>query len=531
MLHVRELIGNLSYDKLLQHNAIPDLHQVIMNNKSAIAVKRYPPFVYKSQDFSFFGMLLDYIVRAGFRVNLKQNIDVGIDPTSEKIQLLPDEQMMNLIYHLNIYESSKNFNDITKEALNLVTFMYSREGYTQEQIEGYIPNLVNIVKELVNKWQYYQVYLNGDIKYNTEYNFDHITAHPDIVTDKCVLDIKTTCSFSKMSKESCLQVLTYYCLIKLHNKNIKCVGFVLPMQKEILICDVSGWDSTAYLELLLEKAQPKEHEIIEDTISLSYLLHVKYKIGSHYPKGKNIAETLLTYIKQYPNTPCQMFLGNNRSGKKSSKTKDQLVEAKDVIIKHNLQYFTHAAYVINLCANMCDETGDYWQQRILNEDLTFTAAMGGKGVVVHTGARKTKTEEDALNTMEMMVRNALEYATESCKLCLETPVQEGTEVTGTLQELGDFFYRFSIEERKRLGICVDTCHVFSAGYDPLEYLILWGQKYPDIKIVLVHYNDSKGVCGCHVDRHEAPGQGHIGLEKMLDIADWCYQRNIPMVRE
>jgi deoxyribonuclease-4 len=530
MLHVRELISNLSYDKLLQYNLIPDLHDVILDTESVVAVKRYPPFVYQKQDFSFFGMLLDYIIRAGFRINLEQKINLGIEPNLEQIQTLPEEEMIDLICQLNIYESSKNVYDIVKSALKLVNLMYGRESYSQEQLQGYVPTLINIMKELVVKFRYYQDYLNGEIKYNTEYNFDNITAHPDIVTDECVLDIKTTCSFSKMSKEACLQVLTYYCLIKLYNADIKYVGFILPMQRTIFVCDVSGWEYHNYLQLIIEKANVKEPKI-DNNISLSYLLHIKYRIGSHYPKGKNLAETLESYVKQYPNTPCQMFLGNNRNGRKSDKTENQLDAARDVIKKYNLQYFTHAAYVINLCANMCDETEDYWQQRILNEDLRFTSKMGGKGVVVHTGARKEKSEEDALNTMELMIRNALEYATEECKLLLETPVGEGTEITVTLEGLGDFFYRFSADERKKLGVCIDLCHVFSASYDPLEYLIQWEQKYPDIKISLVHFNDSKGVCGCKVDRHEIPGRGHIGLEKMLMVAEFCYFRNIPMVRE
>lgn len=528
MIHVRDLIANLSYDKLLEYNLIPDLHGAVMNNNNIIANKRYPPFVYQRQDFSFFGMLLDYIIRAGLRINLQQAIDIGIEPNLEKIQTLEEEKMMELICKVNVYESSKNFNDVVKAALEIVNFMYERESYTNDEIKGYIPTLVNIIKELVAKWQYYQCYLTGEVKYNAEYNFSNITAHPDIVTAESVLDIKTTCSFSKMSKESCLQVLTYYVLIKIYDPAIRYVGFILPMQRQLFICDVSGWDYDEYLQLIVEKSIIKQPELN----SLSSIIHGKYQIGSHYPKGKDLAATLETYVKQYPNTPCQMFLTNNRSGMRSNKTVLQLPAAKDVIIKHKLQYFTHAAYVINLCANMYDEkTGKYWQQDLLNEDLQFTAMMGGKGVVVHTGARKEKTEEDALNTMELMVRNALEYASEDCKLLLENGVGEGTEICTKLEELGDFFYRFSKDERKKLGICIDTCHSHSAGYDPLDYLTRWKKEYPDIKIALVHFNDSKGACGCHVDRHEIPGQGHIGLEKLLMVAEFCYTRNIPAVRE
>src|SRR5207244_1002433 len=161
-----------------------------------------------------------------------------------------------------------------------------------------------------------------------------------------------------------------------------------------------------------------------------------------------------------------------RTGKCNTKTAKQILEAAKVIKETSLQYFTHTAYVINLCSNQCDND-NYWQQACLNEDLAFTVAMGGKGVVVHTGARKELSEVDGINIMEHMVRTALPYTTEDCPLLLETPCNEGTEVCGKIEDLGTFFYRFNNEERKKLGICIDTCHCFAAGYDPLEYLQHW----------------------------------------------------------
>ena len=254
-----------------------------------------------------------------------------------------------------------------------------------------------------------------------------------------------------------------------------------------------------------------------------------YNIGSHIPKGKNIITTLTNYVKDYPGAPCQMFLRNNRTGKCSDKTSDEIIEASQVILNSNLKYFTHAAYIINLCTNQHGDDG-YWAQKILNEDLVMTSALGGSGVIVHTGARKELPLDEALNIMENMVREALQYATEKCPLLLETPCGEGSEVTTTLEELGDFFMRFTEEERTKLGICCDSCHIFVAGYDPLTYMKQWLEKYP-IHIRLVHFNDSKGPCGCHKDRHQAAGLGHIGLERMVAIAKWCEENDIPMVVE
>lgn len=223
-------------------------------------------------------------------------------------------------------------------------------------------------------------------------------------------------------------------------------------------------------------------------------------------------------------------MGNPRTGRRDAETVKQVAEAAKVIMENGLNYFTHAPYVINMCANECDANRRYWQQEILNEELVYTAAMGGKGVVVHTGARKQRTEEEGLAIMEHMVRSALPYATETCPLLLETPCREGTEVCGQIQDLGNFFYRFTEEERKKLGLCADSCHIFAANYDPLQYMQHWEQHCP-VPIKLVHFNDSAAECGSCKDRHAPPGHGHIGMKRMNEIAQWCHERNIPMVRE
>lgn len=548
MLHTREIITRLSYKKLLEEGVIPDILSIINKNPKVITNKRYPPFVYEAKDFAFFGMLMDYLIRAGLRNGLSQTTELGIDPTSNNIQNLPDIELMEMIKHLNIYETSKNIHDISQSALELVSFMYNKHPYNYGQINGYVPTIINIINEVIIKWKKYGSCLNGIIKYNAEYCGEQFFGHPDIVVgDTTVLDIKNTASFPKMAEESCLQILTYYALMKLTIPTMKYVGFVLPMQRDVILCDVDGWDSTEYLQLLecqanniivsqkemLQSCCNHDGDIDLDKLfsqfGLGPRLPEEYHIGSHVSKGKNIVKTLMDYMDKLPNCPVQMFLTNPRTGKRDQKTFGQLAASKELIEKNNLLYFTHAPYVINLCTNQYDGK-EYWMQRILNEELQYTVLMGGKGVVVHIGAKKNLSEDEALNTMEHMIRTALAYATEDCPLCLETCCAEGTEVLFKLEDLGDFYMRFTETERKKLGLIVDTCHVFSSNYDPLDYLERW-VKYSPISIKLVHFNDSKGVRGCCSDRHAPPGQGYIGMEKMLAVAKWCHERNIPMVRE
>lgn len=489
---------------------------------------------------------MEYVVRAGFRINLQQPTELGVDPTAEAIPDLDEPQMLEALDTLSTYETSNNMNDIARCSLGLTSILYTETTITREEAAKYVPTFVNIVKELVAKWTYFGYYLSGTIRYNVEYAHQELSGHPDIVTDQCILDVKNTTSFQKMSKESFLQVLAYYALNKAMNPEtpVSYIGFVLPMQRDLIVFDVSGWNSSPYLQVLISETtklipqvtpteMPTEiMQMIVAAMAAGIMPEVPVcKPGGHIHKGKDIAKTLQDFATKFPGRPCQLFLSNTHSGKRDARTATQVDSAAAVVRAHNLQFFVHAPYMINLCANECDEKGEFWQQRILNEELILASRACARAVVVHTGARKTKTEEEALTIMEHMVRTALSYASESCKLLLESPCGKGSEIVTRPEELGAFFRRFSTEEKKRLGLCLDTCHVFAAGYDPLEYLKWWEQYMTDIPIVLIHFNDSKTPCGSHVDRHARIGTGHIGYDKLMEVAAWAHHRGIPLVQE
>lgn len=518
MLRTREIIKHLNYEQLVKNKIIPDLVSVIKEQPNIIAVKRYPPFVYQQKDFAGFGMIMDYIIRAGLRINLNQNVNLGTDPIIDVIPTLPDHLIELIFNALQTYETSNNLNDITNSSVVL-------SGCTTYNLKDYVGTIHNIIKEICNKWNCYQGYLTGTIKFNTSYKNLKFEGHPDVVTDNAVLDIKTTASFGKMAEESTVQILTYYALMK----NVKYVGFILPMQREIAIYNAEGWDCSKFLSILNDTATRLNATL--DELDIFKDLNISQKslkiniIGTHIPKGKSIANSITNFCLDNPQCPCQIFISNPRTGKRSKDTDKQVILAANIIKQNNYCVFIHAPYVINLCQIQLDkETNENWGQKILNEELQYGVRMGCKGVVVHTGASKELPTEQALNNMENIVRNALQYATKECPLLLETPAAEGTDVCNTVEELQTFLSRFCGDER--LGLCVDTCHVFSAGYNhPLDYLMKCK------KINLIHFNDSAVICGAHKDRHAPPGRGHIGAAKMEQIAQWASQKDIPMIVE
>ena len=115
-------------------------------------------------------------------------------------------------------------------------------------------------------------------------------------------------------------------------------------------------------------------------------------------------------------------------------------------------------------------------------------------------------------------------------ILIETPCGEGREVCSRVEELAEFINRFSIDEKKKMGLCIDTCHIFVAGYEPLDYYSKWLQ-IGSIPIMLTHFNDSKGCRGSKLDRHELVGQGCVGYNRMLDVAKLCSVIKIDMVTE
>ena len=133
--------------------------------------------------------------------------------------------------------------------------------------------------------------------------------------------------------------------------------------------------------------------------------------------------------------------------------------------------------------------------------------------------------EQALENMRLTILDALEFATPECPLLLETPAGQGTETLKDRTEFLDFVVSFG---DPRLALCVDTCHVFTCGHDPLDYVI---QAHHTGLLRLVHFNDSETACGACVDRHAYIGTGHIGPDKMKEIAEFCASVKVDMVVE
>lgn len=233
-------------------------------------------------------------------------------------------------------------------------------------------------------------------------------------------------------------------------------------------------------------------------------------IGVHINREKTILKTMETVSKNGGNC-LQLFVSNPRS--LSLVSIENYLNISDDIRKysaiHNFATIIHASYTINLARDFKNGKRTVpihecpWIQLLLHE-LYISHLLGSVGVVIHVGKHTTQSREQGIENM----RTALEYIIEvlhqkqlNAKIVLETPAGQGTEL---LTDLGDFliFYsQFSKEQRKYLGICVDTAHVWAAGYELSDVYKAIAVANATNDVVAIHLNNSKVAKGSRVDRH------------------------------
>lgn len=245
-----------------------------------------------------------------------------------------------------------------------------------------------------------------------------------------------------------------------------------------------------------------------------------YNVGCHMSKQP----TLLQTVKEFPSTkPYQIFLNGPQNSRVSVKDSD-LASASEYVKSNHLNLFIHSPFILNLATEF--QKGG-WQYTLFKRYLEIGSSLGARGVVIHV-AKHTKQPYDA--AVEIMRKNLevfKELATLECPILLETPAGQGTETLKGMNEFCKFVNDFNDH---RIGVCLDTCHVFACGHDPIMYISKLLTEYPSL-LKLVHYNDSQDCCGSCLDRHAYIGSGKIGLYRMTEIAHLCKTSNIPMVIE
>jgi deoxyribonuclease-4 len=195
--------------------------------------------------------------------------------------------------------------------------------------------------------------------------------------------------------------------------------------------------------------------------------------------------------------------------------------------------FVHTIYLINLATTSEDVYGKSLESLVSN--VQAAGLIGAEGVVTHLGSHRGEGEQAGLNRILAALESALAATPGGPAILLETTAGAGNAMGTSFEHLGRIIEAFRGEGR--LGVCVDTCHVFAAGYEvrtregldrTLEEL---DRAVGLERVRLVHANDSRGGRGSQLDRHEHIGRGEIGLEGFHVMARDPFLRQLPWILE
>ena len=194
--------------------------------------------------------------------------------------------------------------------------------------------------------------------------------------------------------------------------------------------------------------------------------------------------------------------------------------------------FLHGVYLINLAT--ADPTLLNRSAGSLKQYLQFCDRTGAKGTIFHTGSHKGAGFDAVLPQIVGTIERVLEATPERTWLILENSAGQGGTVGGRFEELAAIIKGVDSE---RVKVCLDTCHLYAAGYDVAtpagcdatmqEFDRLVGMD----RLVAVHANDSKAGLGSGLDRHENIGQGQIGRAGFCAIAGHAAFRDVPFILE
>lgn len=249
-------------------------------------------------------------------------------------------------------------------------------------------------------------------------------------------------------------------------------------------------------------------------------------IGCHLSSSKGFLAMGKTALSIGANT-FQFFTRNPRGGNAKAIKPEDAAALVALCKEHDFaQLVAHAPYTMNACA--ADEGLRQFAQRVMEEDLQMLEYVPGNLYNFHPGSHvKQGTEIGITKIVEIL--NAVLHKDLHTTVLLETMAGKGSEIGRSFEELAEIISRVQLNEK--MGICLDTCHVFDGGYDIVNDLDGVLEQFDKIigldRLKAIHLNDSLNVLGSHKDRHACIGAGNIGLEALTRIINHPQLRHLP----
>ena len=257
------------------------------------------------------------------------------------------------------------------------------------------------------------------------------------------------------------------------------------------------------------------------------------KIGSHV--GMSGKEMFLGSVKEalsYGADTLMVYTGAPQNTRRKAIEELRVEEGWNLMKEKGMdEIVIHAPYIINLANTVKPETYELAVE-FLAKEIERTAAMGSKVLILHPGAHVGAGEEAGIRRIIEGLNTVLTADT-PVNIALETMAGKGSEVGRTFEELAAIIDR--VELNSHLGVCLDTCHVWDAGYDIANNLDGVLGEFDRVigldRLRALHINDSLNECGAHKDRHARIGEGRIGKEALAAVVMHPRLLGLPCILE
>ncbi len=257
-------------------------------------------------------------------------------------------------------------------------------------------------------------------------------------------------------------------------------------------------------------------------------------LGAHFSIAKGLHNALYE-ARNYGCTALQIFTKNAMAWKERTLTRDEIDCFDQARQQTGIRTIvSHTAYLINLATD--DPKKHALSCNALKQELIRASSLGLLLVVLHPGACRKGNPSQGIRQIAESIDEVLSQTPDAGpRLLLETIAGQGSGVGHTFEQLAAIIDR--VKHKDRLGICLDTSHIFAAGYDIRnkrsyqKTFDLFDQVAGLDNLHLIHLNDSKNMLGSRVDRHQHIGEGHIGIHAFRLLMNDQRFKNIPKIIE
>lgn len=227
----------------------------------------------------------------------------------------------------------------------------------------------------------------------------------------------------------------------------------------------------------------------------------------------------------------QFFTRNPQGGRAKDINPDDVAKFLQLAKENNfVQFVAHAPYTLNPCSD--NPATREFAEMVFKDDLERMEMLPGNYYNFHPGSHVGQGVEQGITMIAGLLNKILKPEISTIVL-LETMSGKGSEIGSQFEELRQIIDNTQLSDK--LGVCLDTCHVYSAGYDIVGDLDGVLSKFDKIigleRLKAIHLNDSKMPFASRKDRHEKIGYGTIGLEAIIRIINHPKLKKLPFILE